>query len=74
MATHSTFLPGESHRQRSLESYSPWDHRVRHDFATNTFMFLSLPPDCPMAPNKHRIYSLLLFLGFSFFFWLHFMA
>ena len=27
MATHSTFLPGESHRQRSLESYSPWDHK-----------------------------------------------
>ena len=21
------FLPGESHGQRSLESYSPWDHK-----------------------------------------------
>ena len=24
-------LPGESHGQRSLASYSPWGHRVRHD-------------------------------------------
>ena len=24
------FLPEESHRQRSLAGYSPWDHRVRH--------------------------------------------
>ena len=25
------FLPGESHRQRSLVGYSPWHHRVRHN-------------------------------------------
>jgi len=24
------FLPGESHGQRSLVGYSPWDRRVRH--------------------------------------------
>ena len=24
MATHSIFLPGESHGQRSLVGYSPW--------------------------------------------------
>ena len=24
-------LPGESHGPRSLESYRPWGHRVRHD-------------------------------------------
>jgi len=24
MATHSVFLPGELHEQRSLEGYSPW--------------------------------------------------
>ena len=24
MATHSIFLPGESHGQRSLAGYSPW--------------------------------------------------
>ena len=25
------FLPGESYGQRSLEGYSPWGYRVRHD-------------------------------------------
>ena len=33
MATHSTiavFLPGESHGQRSLGGYSPWDHKESH--------------------------------------------
>ena len=34
------FLPGESHGQRSLVGYSPWDCRVRHDWATNTFFSL----------------------------------
>ena len=32
------FLPGESHGQRSLVGYSPWDHRVRHNSATNTLL------------------------------------
>ena len=27
MATHSIFLPGEFHGQRSLVSYSPWDRK-----------------------------------------------
>ena len=27
----STFLPGESHGQRSLAGCSSWGHRVRHD-------------------------------------------
>ena len=27
MATHSIFLPGESHGQRSLAGYSPWGHK-----------------------------------------------
>ena len=26
MATHYNILPGESHRQRSLEGYSPWGY------------------------------------------------
>ena len=30
------FLPGEFHGQRSLVGYSPWGHRVGHDWATNT--------------------------------------
>ena len=29
MATHSSLLPGESHRQRSLAGYSPWGHKSR---------------------------------------------
>ena len=33
------FLPGEFHGQRSLEGYSPWGHRVGHDWVTNTFHF-----------------------------------
>ena len=27
MATHSSFLPGEFHGQRSLVGYSPWGHK-----------------------------------------------
>ena len=27
MATYSTFLPEESHSQRRLAFYSPWDHK-----------------------------------------------
>jgi len=33
VATHSIFLPGESHGPRSLVGYSPWDRRVRHNLA-----------------------------------------
>ena len=37
------FLPGKSHGQRSLVSYSPWGHRrVRRDWATNTFTWFLL--------------------------------
>ena len=25
------FLPGESHEQRSVAGYSPWDRKVGHD-------------------------------------------
>ena len=34
------FLPGESQEQVSLVGYSPWDHRVGHSWATNTFTFI----------------------------------
>ena len=34
MATHSVFLPGDSHGQKSLMGYSPWARRVGHDLAT----------------------------------------
>ena len=37
------FLPGEYHGQRSLVGYSPWGHRIRHDWVTNTFtLFLDI--------------------------------
>ena len=36
------FLPGESHGQRSLASYTPWGRRVRWDPVTNTFPFMFL--------------------------------
>ena len=32
------FLPGKSHGQRSLVGYSPWCHRVRHNWATEHIM------------------------------------
>ena len=32
------FLPEESHGQRNLASYSPWGHRVGHDWTTNTLL------------------------------------
>jgi len=35
MATHSIFLPGESHELKSLASYSPWDlKRVGYNLVT----------------------------------------
>ena len=34
------FLPGEFHRQRSLVSYSPWCHRLKHNWGTNTFTLI----------------------------------
>ena len=30
------FLPGECYGQRSLAGYSPWGHRVGHNWTTNT--------------------------------------
>ena len=33
------FLPGEFHRWRSLAGYTPWEHWVGHDWATNDFIF-----------------------------------
>ena len=39
MATPSSFLPGKSHRQRSLDGYSPWGHK---DFDRTEQLTLSL--------------------------------
>ena len=49
------FLPGKSHGQRSLAGYSPWGHRVGHNWVTNTFtlhpsiLFLSQMSRCPFS-------------------------
>ena len=38
-------LPGKSHRQRSLEGYSPWGHkRVRHHLATKQQQWVRYVP------------------------------
>ena len=40
MATHPVFLPGEFHRQRSLEGYNPWEGLKESD--TIEWLTLSL--------------------------------
>ena len=53
---NSIFLPGKLHEQRSLVGYSPWDHRVRHDWAAG--MALLLLFTSWMASGKyHLIYT-----------------
>ena len=49
------FLPEESHGQRSLVGYSPQGcKRVRHDWATDTFIYVLRPPLFPCSgPNIH---------------------
>ena len=43
MATHSSVLPGKSHRQRSLVDCSPWScQRVGHDLTTKHKQYLEL--------------------------------
>ena len=39
MATHSSFLPGESQGQGSLVGCRLWDRRVGHDWATSLSLF-----------------------------------
>ena len=39
---NQVFLPGKSHRQRSLVGYSPWSLRVRQDSATEQELQLCL--------------------------------
>ena len=47
MATHSSILAWKFNAQRSVARYSPWGHRVRHDWACITCSFynsLSMSP------------------------------
>ena len=52
------FLPGEFHGQRSLVGYSPWGHRVGHNWVTFTF-FLSLFNQCFAYKHLHSFQTLL---------------
>ena len=46
-----SFLPGESHGQRSLAGYSPWGHKtIGHYWATNTFNFYHITPNAVDTP------------------------
>ena len=38
----SVFWPGEFHGQRSLVGYSPYSRRVRHDWATFPFIYITI--------------------------------
>ena len=44
------FLPGEFHGQKSLVVYSPWGHRIRHDWA-HTLQQLCIPENV-FYPNR----------------------
>ena len=46
MATHSVFLPGEFHGQRSLVGYSPWGHKESDMTAWVTHMIQQLHFGC----------------------------
>ena len=48
------FLPEKSHGQRSLEGYSPWGHKVGHDWAT-THMDLASQRKCKKKKKKSGI-------------------
>ena len=53
ITAHSNILAGKSYGQRSLEGYSPWDHkRVRHDQVNNiSTSDILLNVVCILRPN-----------------------
>ena len=57
------FLPGKSHRQRSLGGYSPWGCRVRHEVSdwTASVQFLE------KLSQPHLVWNPCLFHGHSLF-------
>ena len=63
METHSSILAWEIHGERNLASYSPWGHRVRHDWltqfssVTQSCLTLCSPMDCSMPgfPVHHQL-------------------
>ena len=65
-------LPGEFHGQRNLAGYSPWDCRVRHNWATN-FQTCSLKTHRSFCVDMCEVFLLCFewWLGFFFFWWLY---
>ena len=49
------FLPGEFHGQRSLAGYSPWGHRVGHDWVTKIFTFKGGAVNGELLINGHAV-------------------
>ena len=45
------FLPGESHRQRTLPGYSPWSHKVSDMTERLTLSLLHLQGRCIKVPS-----------------------
>ena len=59
------FLPGKCHGERSLVDYSPWGHRVRHDWA-RTHLYALYPHTVCGKWNSASLWSsLAAFIGSS---------
>ena len=59
------FLPGESHGQRSLVSYSPWVHKEpdkTEQLNTHILLYIFLLHHLYLSINEHRLF---LFLGYN---------
>ena len=58
------FLPGESHGQRSLAGYSPWGHRVGHNWSDHMHTCIHVYIyTCEFACRLHSPIKRLLFLS-----------
>ena len=54
MATHSVFFPEKSHRQRSLEGYTPWGHKgsdMTEQLTLSHFTSVSSEGRCNRIPH-----------------------
>ena len=59
----SVFLPAESHRERSLAGYSPWGHRVRHDWSDLAHTYRSEAQFGIMPPTASWMDRLIMILS-----------
>ena len=66
--------PEKSHRQRSLAGYSPWGHRVRHDWVTKhkeELHLLSFSWECNQPENNsNTLMFLFICFGMCKFLWI----